>query len=205
MDNSLMNNIFNIKEVNASSGFKNMELLYELEHGSPGCPGYLREQVLCSKAGRYYMSVKCGEKASCFRIPSCGFAGREVFFPAAPEALALWAGENLHGDARSRAQEEFGGGAKIREKVWEYQQGADKTQPGFIFEYLRKTDTGTYALFSTDGSYPYFGCSAAVVKGSQTVRDDLYLYYITAGAAKRWAEARGMDEYTCKEVFGSGQ
>lgn len=138
-------------------------------------------------------------------LPYYGFAGREVIFPAAPEALAQWAREKLHGSGYARALEEFRGGARIREKIWAFQQGADGTQPGFLSEYLRKTDTGTYALFSTDGSYPYPGCRAAVVKGSRTVRDGLYLYYITAGTAQRWAEARGMDAYTYKEAFGSVQ
>lgn len=206
MDYELMEDIFGITDAGAQpDAAKSMELLFELEHGRAGRSDYSREQVLRCGTGRYYMSVKCGRKASCFGQPSYDFAGREVIFPAAPEALALWAREKLHGNDYARALEEFRGSAKIRGKVWEYQQGADGTQPGFISEYLRKTDTDTYALFSTDGSYPYPGCRAAVVKGSHTVRDDLYLYYITAGAAQRWAEARGMDAYTYKEAFGSAQ
>ncbi len=206
MDHELMEGIFGITDAGAQpDAAKSMELLFELERGRAGRPDYLREQALRCGPGRYYMSVKCGGKASCPGLPYYGFAGREVIFPAAPEALAQWAREKLHGSGYARALEEFRGGARIREKIWAFQQGADGTQPGFLSEYLRKTDTGTYALFSTDGSYPYPGCRAAVVKGSRTVRDGLYLYYITAGTAQRWAEARGMDAYTYKEAFGSVQ
>lgn len=193
--------IFGIKEARASR-IKGMELRYESEHGTPGNPKYLRERIYRSKTGRYYMSVKCGSNASYFRYSSYDPAGREIFFPVAPEALAEWARGNLHGGDCSRAKKEFISSVKIGKKVWEYQRGADNTQPGFIQEYLRKTDTDTYALFSTDCSCPYFWYYAATVKSSHTVRSDLYLYYITADTARRWAEARGMDGYTYKEVFG---
>lgn len=199
---NLNSNIFDIKEVNAPSDLKGMEILYDLEHGNLGDRNYLRERVLRDKAGRYYMSVKCGEAVSYFHSLSYDFSGREVYFPAVREALALWAKKNLQNGDYARAWKEFGRNVRLREKVWEYQQGNDKTQPGFLCEYLRKTDTDTYALFSTDSTYPYWGCSAAVVKGSRTVRNDLYLYYITADTAQRWAEARGIDAYTYKEAFG---
>lgn len=194
--------IFGIREAGAASRIKGMELRYESEHGKPESPDYLREQVHRSKTGRYYMSVKCGSNASYFQYSPYDFAGREVFFPVAPEALAGWAGRHLQGGDCTRAKKEFISSVRIGKKVWEYLQGADNTQPGFIQEYLCKTNTDTYALFSTDCSYPYFGCNAAMVKGNRTVHSDLYLYYITVDTAQRWAKARGMDGYTYKEVFG---
>lgn len=200
-----VNEIFGMKEAGAASRLKSMELRYESEHGKPGSPDYLLEQVRRSGEGRYYMSVKCGSKVSYFQCSSYDFAGREVFFPVAPETLAGWAATRLRGSDRSHALQEFNSSVRFREKVWEYQQGADKTQPGFIQEYLWRTGTDTYALFSTDCSYPYFGCSAAMVTGRYAARGDLCLYYITADTARRWAKARGMDGYTYKEVFGSAQ
>lgn len=196
------NDIFGIKDANQDS-LKDMQFLYESEHGKHGSPDYRQEQVLRNENGQYYMSMKCNERASCFDSLHHDFAGREIFFPVTPEALSQWAEANLYGSDYARACEEFGGDIKIKETVWEYRQGADETQPGFIYEYLRKTSADTYALFSTDCSYPYFGCSiAAAAPGSRKVRDDLYLYYITADTARRWAEARGMDRYTAREVFG---
>lgn len=197
------NEIFGINDVNPASCLKGMGLLYESEHGKPGTPDYRQEQVLRNEDGQYYMSVKCGERASCFDSLHHDFAGREVFFPVAPEALSQWARTNLCGGDYGCALKEFDINVKLKEKVWQYQQGSDKTQPGFIYEYLRKTNTDTYALFSTDCSYPYLGSSTTVAEpGSHKVRDDLYLYYITADTARRWAEAKGMDEYTSREIFG---
>lgn len=197
------NEIFGINDINPASCFKDMELRYESECGKPGGPNYLREQVLRDKAGRYFMAVKCGKQASCFGKLNYGFAGREIFFPVAREALPQWIEANLYGDDYARALKEFDINVKFREKVWQFQQGSDKTQPGFIYEYLRKTNTDTYALFSTDHSYPYLGDSIAVTEpGSHKVRDDLNLYYITADTARRWAKARGMDRYTSREIFG---
>lgn len=196
------NEIFGIEDAAASS-LTGTKLLYESEHGKPGDSDYLREEVRRNKAGQYYMSVKCGVCACYFNNLSYDFADREFSFPVAPEALSQWAETNLYGSDYARACKEFGSDIKIKETVWEYRQGADETQPGFIYEYLRKTAADTYALFSTDCSYPYFGYSiAAAAPGSRKVRDDLYLYYITADTARRWAEARGMDRYTAREVFG---
>lgn len=196
------NEIFGINDVNPVSCLKDMELRYESKHGELGDADYRREQVL-RKAGQYFMSVKCGERSSCFDSLHHDFAGREIFFPIAPEALSQWARMNLCGDDYARALKEFDTNVKFREKVWQFQQGSDKTQPGFIYEYLRKTNTDTYALFSTDCTYPYLGSNTTVTEpGSHKVRDDLNLYYITADTAQRWAEARGMDEYTSREIFG---
>lgn len=179
------NEIFGIEDAAASS-LTGTKLLYESEHGKPGDSDYLREEVRRNKAGQYYMSVKCGVRACYFNSLSYDFAGREFSFPVAPEALSQWAEANLYGSDYAHACKEFGSDIKIKETVWEYRQGADETQPGFIYEYLRKTAADTYALFSTDCSYPYFGCSiAAAAPGSRKVRDDLYLYYITADTARR--------------------
>lgn len=196
------NEIFGIKDASQDS-LKDMQLLYESEHGKHGCPDYRQEQVLRNETGQYYMSMKCGERATCFDSLHHDFSGRNIFFPVAPKALSQWARMNLCGDDYARALKEFDINVKFKEKVWQFQQGSDKTQPGYIFEYLRKTNTDTYALFSTDYTYPYLGSSTTVSEpGSHKVRDDLYLYYITADTAQRWAEARGMDGYTSKEIFG---
>lgn len=196
------NEIFGIEDA-APSSLTGTELLYESEFGKPGGPDYLREEVRRNKAGKYYMYVKRGGRACYFNNLSYDSAGQEFTFPVTPKALALWAGKRLCGSDFSRAFKGFNSNVKIKETVWEYQQGTDETQPGFIYEYLRKTDTDTYALFSTDYAYPCFGCNIAEAKqGRRKVRYDLYLYYITEDTARRWAEARGMDQYTFREVFG---
>lgn len=74
----------------------------------------------------------------------------------------------------------------------------------YIHEVLWKTADGLYILFSTDDSYPAFGYNAPFIEFGEggTSRDDLFIYYITPETARRWAEARGMDEETCHKVFG---
>lgn len=191
--------IFGVK---GAPGFSTdgLEVRYKVEHGQEGQPDYLRQQVLRDTDGNYFMDVKNGSNGAMLSLETVyQFNEPEVMFPIRPEALVRWAEINLYGEDRMRAQEEF----KIPEHtnfetVWLHQQGN-------IHEVLWKTDGDFYVLLSTDYSYPCPGYNVPLVDfdgNSGGSRDDLYFYYIMPETARRWAEARGMDEETCQKVFG---
>ncbi len=192
--------IFGVQET-SKVNLDGMELRYEAECGQAGEPNYSKVQVMRNEKGNYFVKVKNGPLSGvgCFLPDS--LAGREVCFPSTPQALYNWAGMYLAGEDYGRALEEFQCGASVfqYEKIWKYQH--DDT-----YEFLLKTDDGSYMLFSTDSSYPCYGCNQLWTEcnedGSGDCRDDLYLYYITPEVARRWAEFRGMKEDTCQEIFG---
>lgn len=180
-----------------------LELRYEMEHGQEGEPYYYRQRVFRDKGGKYYLAVRGRKNATAMLSFETWYNldGREVLIPIRPEALAVWLRYNLYGDEYERAREEFKQAPEAYqyETVYTYQQGD-------TYEFLQRTTGDRYMLFSTDADYPYpgfnmpyFGCDENGVDNS---RDDLYIYYVTPETARRWAEARGMGEAACKEVFG---
>lgn len=206
--NSEFNNdrVFNVKEA-SEVDTEGMELRYEVEHREEGDPNYLRQRVYRDKDGNYYLAMKSGTTATAMLSSEVWYHpdGREVLIPVRPEALAIWAKHNLHGEEYERALAEFRLPENVRHKtVWRYQQGAEVGQQGYVYEFLWKTDDGFYMLFSTDCDYPCPGYNSPFIDLDEdgTCRDDLYIYYVTPETARRWAEARGMGEVVCREAFG---
>lgn len=188
--------VFGVKEA-SEVNTEDMELLYELDDDQEGDPKYLRLRVYRDKDGKYYLAVKGGTKASPIFELSFPICGREILIQVSPEALADWSEPLLFSDDYERAMEEFKAPEIYTCKlIWQYQQGC-------VYEFLWQTDGGLYMLFSTEYDYPYPGRDMPYLDvGSGTCRDDLYLYYVTPEIARRWAEARGMDEMACQNTFG---
>lgn len=193
--------IFGIEEA-AEANIEGLELRYEVEHKQEREPYYLRQRIYRDKGGKYYLAVKGGADATAMLSIETWYYpdGREVLIPVRPEALAIWLRHNLHGDEYERALEEFKSPETLKhETVWTYQQDG-------IYEFLWKADNNLYVLFSTDPDYPCPGFNMPYIEfnedGTDNSRDDLYIYYVVQETARRWAETRGMDEATCKEVFG---
>lgn len=200
------NDIFGVTGTSLS-GIKGMELRYKAENHETSNPNYLRQSILRDKNGNYFLHIKCGGRARIGTGNSFPIDGKEVLIPIAREALYDWAEFNLAGEEYASALEEFKRSDTFRhKKVWQYQNEVKMGQPGHVYEFLLKTDVNGYILFSTDCSYPYFAHNTTWVDlnedDSSDIRDDLYMYYVTPETARRWAEARGMDEHTCRTVFG---
>ena len=190
--------IFGVKEA-PNFSTDGLELRYEAEDGQEGETDYLWQRVFRDENGNYFIAVKGGIDATFGFETRYYLDGREVLIPTRPEALASWAEHNLPGEECKRALDEFKIPEHINFKtVWLFQQGN-------IHEVLWKSDGDFCVLFSTDNTYPCLGCNVPLVDfdgSSGGNRDDLYCYYIAPETARRWAEARGMDEETCQKVFG---
>ena len=190
--------IFGVKEA-PNFSTDGLELRYEAEDGQEGETDYLWQRVFRDENGNYFIAVKGGIDATVGFETRYYLDGREVLIPTRPEALASWAEHNLPGEECKRALDEFKIPEHINFKtVWLFQQGN-------IHEVLWKSDGDFCVLFSTDNTYPCLGCNVPLVDfdgSSGGNRDDLYCYYIAPETARRWAEARGMDEETCQKVFG---
>ena len=190
--------IFGVKEA-PNFSTDGLELRYEVEFGQDGEHHYVRQQVFRDENGNYFIAVKGGIDATFGFETRYYLDGREVLIPTRPESLASWAEHNLPGEECKRALDEFKIPEHINFKtVWLFQQGN-------IHEVLWKSDGDFCVLFSTDNTYPCLGCNVPLVDfdgSSGGNRDDLYCYYIAPETARRWAEARGMDEETCQKVFG---
>ncbi len=199
--------IFGVTET-ALSSIKGMELRYKAEFHETSDPNYLQQSILRDKSGNYFLHVKGGERA---RIDDVGaffpLNGKELLIPIARAALYDWASFHLAGEECASALKEFKCSDTFRcKKVWQYQNEIEMGQPGHVYEFLMKTDVNGYILLSTDYSYPCFVRNTTWVdldeNNPSCIRDDLYMYYVTPETARRWAEARGMDEHTCQTVFG---
>lgn len=191
--------IFGVKEA-PNFSTDGLELRYEVEFGQDGEHHYVRQQVFRDENGNYFLAIKGGTNGVMLSLETTyQFSESEVLFPIRPEALARWAAINLCGEDCRRAQEEFKNPEfTSSETVWLFQQGS-------IHEVLWKVDGDFYILLSTDYDYPCPGYNVPLVDfdgSSGGNRDDLYCYYIAPETARRWAEARGMDEETCQKVFG---
>ena len=194
--------IFGGKEITEANA-EGLELRYQVEVGQEGEANYCRQRVYRALDGKYYLAIKGGPDATTMLSPEIQYYpdGREVLIPVRPEALVTWAERNLYGNEYERAMEEFGQAPETYhyETLWTYQQGD-------MYEFLQRTTGDRYMLFSTDAGYPCPGYNTPYIElnedGTGKSRDDLYIYYVVQETARRWAEARGMDEAACKEVFG---
>ena len=195
--------IFGVKEV---SGFSTngLELRYKVESGQEGEDNYLMQRVYRDKNGNYFFAAKGGANATIGLETSYPLNGWEVLIPIRPEALAVWGQNSLCGEECKRALEEFEIPKAINHKtIWLHQQGLIAGQENYVFEFLRKTDSGFYMLLSTECDYPCFGYHIPFTNHLYGIRNDyLFTYFIAPETARRWAEARGMAEADCQRVFG---
>lgn len=193
-----VNEVFGVK---SASEFNTvgMELRYDIEYGQIGEIEYCRYQIYRDSEGNYHMVVK-GFGFSMF-VPEVDypFDDREICIPCTSEALYEWS-RGLVREEYDRATREFNRSTNDwGTKIWEYR--------GAPYEFLVKTDEGTYRLFSTEYTYPCIGKflfdgNEFAQECAPCYRDDMCCYLVTPEAARRWAEARGMDEAARQKAFG---
>lgn len=179
-----------------------MELRYSVEYGQVGDPEYYKCRVFQDLKGNYYMVVK-GAEYSLFVPDECyPIKDREICIQCTPEALYEWASHCLVREEYHRAMTEFSQSTNDwGAKIWEYR--------GSPYEFLVRTDAGSYRLYSTEYTYPCIGSflfrpdeSEFAQECTQYCRDNMCCYFVTPEVARRWAEARGMDEAASQKAFG---
>lgn len=165
------------------------------------------EQVCRDEDGRYYLTAKAVEGESDARLGmGTYFVDGQITMPISREGALAWSEPNLCGDELAAARSEFGENfPETLSLVLEFGKGSS-TDTSAPYERLCKIDAESFVLYSTDDSYPFCHGSTTLYQLAEDEAErftkEVYVYYIPAETARRWAVSRGMDADTCEKVFG---
>lgn len=122
--NHIKDKIFGVTEA-SKSATEGMELRYTKEIGKAGEPDYIRQRVLRSKDGSYYLLADGGMDAAFDYGDGYPLRGRMVMVPVVREALIVWTQNCLLDDEYKRAMDEFKLGTENFEfeAIWHYKYG----------------------------------------------------------------------------------
>ncbi len=199
MPKRTINGIFDVRQEPAVPD--GMNILHEVTRMDEA-----REQLLCDTDGHCHLAAEPAKDGHENRLGMATYVfDRRIVMPVSRESALSWSHYNLCGDELMAAMKEFGEYATDHQIVWEYSGAAATGQDG-IHEWLMESSARDFVLYSTDYSYPFCNGSTTFVHsaedGTEQFAGEVYVYYIPAETARRWAETRGMDADTCAEVFG---
>lgn len=179
-----------------------MELLCEAEDSSKG----IKYGLYRDEKGQHYIAAEGGKHACIGSNSLYRLDNRQIYLPVTPETVRLWA-QQYADPGCSRLWDGFPeeDAFTVCKTVWRFGQGTEEGQPGYIREVLMKTEAGIYKLYTTAVDYPLCFESTTWISSDTDgtgIFADVYVHHVTPETARRWAKARGMDDNTCKDVFG---
>ena len=196
-----INEIFGVKEI--SKAPKKAEVLFNAMtvNGTS-------EQVCCSEDGQYYLTAKAAKDNNDARLGMGTYhVDGQIAIPISLTSAMFWSERNLYGDELAAAISKFGENLSTTlSLVWECGADSSADTPA-LREWLFKIIGDEFVLYSTDSSYPLCNGSTTFCQFAEDETDqfvaDVYVYYIPAETARRWAVAHGIDANTYEKFFGS--